>query len=134
MRTGTKLLMVVGIIAAIAGIGILIGWLGSRGSTSPITPVPVQPVVDSGPIHPAPTITTNPLPVMTNASSNPGPIAAPLDLSTLGTNLLADWENRVDEILTAETDDTNKVNQLLEVFPHLPEEGQVEVAQHLSNL
>jgi hypothetical protein len=40
----------------------------------------------------------------------------------------------VDEILASEMDDTNKVKQLFEIFPRLPEDGQIEVAQHLSNL
>ena len=33
-----------------------------------------------------------------------------------------------------EGEDAGKVKQLLEMFPRLPEDGQVEVAQHLSNL
>lgn len=51
-----------------------------------------------------------------------------------GTNLVTDWEDRLDEILGAEDEDTNKVVQLLALFPRLPTEGQDEVAQHLSNL
>ena len=50
------------------------------------------------------------------------------------TNLLADWEDKLDEILGSDEDDTNKVKDLFAVFPRLPEEGQAEVAQHLSNL
>ena len=50
------------------------------------------------------------------------------------TNLAANWEDKLDDILGSDDDDTNKVKQLYEMFPRLGEEGQVEVAQHLSNL
>src|SRR5262249_32634658 len=44
------------------------------------------------------------------------------------------WEDKLETILNAETDDTNKVTQLFAMFPHLPVDGQTELAQHLSNL
>jgi hypothetical protein len=50
------------------------------------------------------------------------------------TGLITNWEDRVDEIIGPEGNESEKVKQLLEMFPHLPEDGQVEVAQHLSNL
>jgi hypothetical protein len=136
MRNASKILAGLGIIAAIAGIGILIGWLGSHGSTQPVPPPPPpdQTMVDSSPGgHPATTATNPPAAVTANSSSNAA-LPNPNAVSSSDTNLLADWESRVDEILTEDTADTNKVNHLFEIFPHLPEEGQVEVAQHLSNL
>lgn len=59
----------------------------------------------------------------TNSSSAPGT-----------TNLFVDWEDKLDDILASEEDDTNKVSQLFAIFQRLPEDGQEEVAQHLSNL
>jgi hypothetical protein len=50
------------------------------------------------------------------------------------TNLITDWEDKLDNILGADGEDSDKVKQLLEMFPRLPEDGQVEVAQHLANL
>jgi hypothetical protein len=136
MRTFSKILVGVGIIAGIAGVGILIGWLGGRGSTPPIQPPPtVQPLVDSAPANRLPLAGTNlSAPLTANAGSNSTVQATIPSPSTNTTNLFADWENKVDEILSSDTDDTNKVKQLFDMFPHLPEEGQVEVAQHLSNL
>jgi hypothetical protein len=51
------------------------------------------------------------------------------------TNLITDWENRLNDILgsTAENE-TAKAKQLMVMFPRLPEDGQIEVAQHLANL
>ena len=40
----------------------------------------------------------------------------------------------MDEILVAEGATEAKAKQMLEMFPRLPEAGQVEVAKHLSNL
>ena len=76
------------------------------------------------------------------ASSNPPPAAAPLVFSTAippvaDTNPpvpVADWSEKVDALLAADVPESDKVGKLLEMFPRLPEEGQVEVANHLSNL
>jgi hypothetical protein len=54
--------------------------------------------------------------------------------STPATNIIADWEQRLDDILGSEGEETAKAKQMLALFPNLPEDGQVEVAQHLSNL
>ncbi len=137
MRNFSKILAGLGILAAIAGVGILIGWLGSRGSQSPVPPPPVQPVDSSPTTHPVPSATNPPATQAANPGLNPVPSPATnveSPTAAAGTNLLADWESRVDEILTPDTDNTNKVTQLLDIFPHLPEDGQIEVAQHLSNL
>ena len=40
----------------------------------------------------------------------------------------------MDTILGSEGEDAAKARQMLEMFPHLPEDGQTEVAQHLANL
>src|SRR5437763_11213252 len=44
------------------------------------------------------------------------------------------WEDKVDEILTSDGEESAKAKQMMEMFPKLPEDGQIEVAQHLSNL
>ena len=40
----------------------------------------------------------------------------------------------MDEILGSASSDPDKAKQMLEMFPTLPEDGQEEVARHLSNL
>jgi len=54
--------------------------------------------------------------------------------SATATNGMADWEQKVDEILGSDSPDPDKARQLLEMFPTLPADGQEEVAQHLANL
>jgi hypothetical protein len=50
------------------------------------------------------------------------------------TDLLIDWEDRIGQILGDDTKVEEKANKLLKLFPHLPEAGQVEAANHTSNL
>ena len=64
---------------------------------------------------------------MANQNMAPVPAVVPA-------NLITNWDDKLDEILGSEGEDAAKAKQLLEMFPHLPQEGQEEVAQHLSNL
>lgn len=51
------------------------------------------------------------------------------------TGVITNWDDKLDEILIANNTDTDeKAKQLLKIFPRLPEAGQIEAAQHLSNL
>jgi hypothetical protein len=49
-------------------------------------------------------------------------------------NLITNWEDKLEETLAAQATTDVKARQMLEMFPHLPEAGQVEVAPHLCNL
>jgi hypothetical protein len=49
-------------------------------------------------------------------------------------NLITNWEDRLDEILGNDQPEPEKAKSLLDIFLRLPEDGQVEIAQHLSNL
>jgi len=140
MRNISKILAVIAAIAAIAIIGTIMRWgkgggnsVGSqtndeqtvqtpegaeRGSTSAakqivrITP-PIQP-------RRGPTVAgaTNENPMPPNATAG----------------IIADWDEKVNDILGPEGDEKEKSKKLIDLFPHLPPEGQEEVAHHLSNL
>jgi hypothetical protein len=133
MQKFSKVFVAVAIVAGIIVIGGLIGWLGGKGSgpkagtapeisaaSDPRSATP-RPADNSQAGHPE--IEPRSPPGFTGASpAGPTP------------NVLTNWEEKVDEILGAETDDTNKVKQLFALFPRVPEEAKAEVAQHLSNL
>ena len=53
---------------------------------------------------------------------------------TAASSVITNWEDKVDEILTSEVPEADKARKMLDMFPRLPEDGQVEVAQHLANL
>jgi len=55
-------------------------------------------------------------------------------LSPAPANLISNWEDKVEETLAAQAPTDVKARQMLEMFPRLPEPGQVEVATHLCNL
>ncbi|MGD0614494.1 MAG: hypothetical protein ABSA69_03515 [Verrucomicrobiota bacterium] len=135
MQKFSKVLIGLGILAGIVAVGLLIGWWGSRGPAPPPTPSVAIPTPVQSPDNRPPSVgaESNP-PVETKAAANPAVVATNTTPTGGATNLLADWEDKLDEILGSDEDDTNKVKDLFAVFPRLPEEGQAEVAQHLSNL
>jgi hypothetical protein len=75
-----------------------------------------------------------PAPANRTVVGNRGAITTPGGTPTAVPTKIEDWEQRVDDLLTAQGDETQKAKQLLEIFPNLPEDGQIEAAQHLSNL
>src|SRR5664280_135801 len=129
----SKLLTTIGLVVVIIGGGLLLGWWGSREKgRAPISDLQPNSIpatagaVESNALRMRSTTAVQ-VPILTPltnaASAQPG-----------GTNLQAHWEEKLDEILGSEQDDTNKVKQLFEMFPHLPEEGQTQAAEHLENL
>ena len=136
MQKISKIFLVLGIIVGVLIIGGLIGMLAGRNGlkSRPGIP-PAQAAVNAQPPNPAPPnpATTKPVAVVpgTKPETNPGETVQPADANSA---ILTNWEEKVDEILGADTDDTNKVRQLFALFPHVPSESKSEVAQHLSNL
>jgi len=138
------LIAVVAILALVFG-GHYLGWFGHKkvdvsentapGNTSPSTTQPT--IVNVNPAPPAPAPGPSPVPRPPRpAPTSPGPAVAsvPSTAATPAAGLITDWEQRIDNILTTAGDESAKSKQLLEMLPRLPEDGQVEAAQHLSNL
>jgi hypothetical protein len=64
-----------------------------------------------------------------------GVAPVPVELPTGGVMLKeGEWEQKLDDILGSNEDEKQKAEKLLQMFPLLPEDGQVEISQHLSNL
>ena len=123
-----------GVVAGIIGVGLFFGWLGWRGKPSTV-PAPMPPVVSSSespsvpaPAHPAVEASGQPQP--SKSRLNPLMPAVPV----VQANLITNWEDRLDQILDASNTEADKAKEMLAMFPRLPEDGQVQVAQHLSNL
>jgi hypothetical protein len=132
MQKPSKILVIVGIIAAVVVAGILFGWLGGSGSAPVPVPTPEISASTTPPPPPTPQVTavTPAPPADATATTMPTETAPAMAQQDLSTN----WEDRVDEILASADEDTNKVKRLFEMFPRLPDDGKVEVARHLSNL
>ena len=134
MSKVANLLKIFGVIAVVVAVGIALGWLAGRTTQggAPVSPPPVPRAADPEPATP----TTG-----SSASNNtPRPLVAHPGARVArpptepNPNLITNWEERVDVILTAQEPESEKAKKILELFPNLPEKGQVEAAQHLSNL
>ncbi len=135
----SKILVGLGMLAAVVAIGLAIGWWATRGTDSTVVVNPGPSAVTEIPNLPPPAATYVPRPTPHPiASTNPNPIAAVTLPATVPIvapqTILTNWEDKLDEILSSDAEDTNKVHDLLTMFPNLPPDGQEEVAQHLSNL
>ena len=130
---GTRWRVLAGIIGGglVAIVGLMLLRSGSKGPETAAQTISAEPTVPPAagterPTWSPPQSRHLPPPDGTNEWRAPAPAAS--------TNLIADWETRLDEILGAEGAVEAKGRQMLEMFPRLPEAGQVEVAKHLSNL
>ena len=125
-----KVLLAV-VIAGVVVVAILL-WVNNRENQAT-----TQQTIETPP-QPPPTEMNRSAPVAEHVPNRPPeprtnqsvPHVAP----ALASGLITNWEDKVDEILGPEGEDSEKVKRLFEMFPRLPEDGQVEVAQHLSNL
>jgi len=127
-----KILKFIAVVVVVVAMGLAVGWFGSRGPSGGLPPAPA-----SGPVA-RPTAEPSPAPAKTPVAVQPQPAAdamagaAAPAADTLV--VLTNWEEKVDQILGGDAKEDEKAKQMLDLFPRLPEEGQVEVAQHLSNL
>jgi hypothetical protein len=128
-RRISRALGILGLIAAVVVVGVALGWLMTRR---------IEVATQTPPATPETTATSTGEAVVPAKArvvvSGPSANQATLAQAGPDTNAVAEWESRLDEILSADTDETQKAKQMLAILPSLPEAGQVEAAQHLSNL
>jgi hypothetical protein len=134
MSKFSKILAGIGILAAVVLVGVLVGYWASS-SSPPNATVTANPAesetrivsTNTGPgkeakVQPPEKTKFRPPP---SIPPGPGPVA---------TNLVPDWEEKVDAILTSDDPDPEKAKKMLAMFPLLSGDAQEEVAHHISNL
>lgn len=84
--------------------------ISPQDDTPPIPRPPVQPPAASPAAQQA----------APGAGSEPEPVPA--------------WEKQIENVLTANSDESQAAQALLNMLPTLPEEGQIEAANHIANL
>lgn len=141
MRKLVKVLTGVGIIAAVVIVGVAVGWFGAgRVGPKPSNPANVSSPSSVNP--PAEKIADPVRPKATDqAKTRKGPAApdsttpavAPVTPPAV-TDVITNWDEKLETILGSDGSETEKAKQMVALFPHLPEDGKVEVVQHLSNL
>ena len=131
MNKFVNILKVGGIVVAVVAVGILLGWLAGHNHQAPTPAAGTDTTRSRGADAAASASSSNSAPkrlVRHGSMDGSAQAAAP------NPNLITNWEDRVDQILTTQDPESEKAKKMLELFPNLPEEGQLEVAQHLSNL
>lgn len=134
MSNSAKLIRAIAILAVTIALGGLIGWLVSRSND-------VAPITSSDAASPTLAIVPQSAPAKATA-----PVATPIPkilarTETEGVNIpepangtLADWEERLDDILLGSDDENGKADKILALIPKAPPEHQAELAQHLVNM
>jgi hypothetical protein len=137
MRNISKVLAIVAVIVAVAIIAAVMR-LGKSGNISVGTQTNEEATLQTSQVieHNSKSSTGS---IVRTIPSN---ISAPVSRTNLNSmppkptqsGLIADWDDKVNDILGPEGDEKEKAKKLIDLFPHLPPDGQEEVAHHISNL
>ena len=126
MKKSAVILAAGGIAAGTVLSGLLLGSLASRvpNSISQTPDSAIQAnqsplVLSQAPQQPDP-------PPIRAGRFNPTVMSAP--------HSLLSWKESVENVLNSESEDKEKCRRLLELFPNLPQDGQIAAAEHLSIL
>ncbi len=134
MSKFATIMKIVGVVAGVVAVGVLLGLLGTGGwRPQSVAPEPAGPAApDAGEPKAAPR-PEEAAGARGLGMPAPSPVPAAPEAATAA-ELSTNWEDKVEEILAAQAPEADKAKRMLEMFPRLPEKGQVEVAQHLANL
>ena len=138
------------IVAVVAVLGLLVagrmlGWLGAKKAQENAASAPV-PGTEPGEPPPAPVAAFPPAgspgvptpgvaPTSIGQAVSPAPTAVLIPVAPGAPGeLTADWSAKLDDVLGSTDDESKKAEQLLGIWKNLPEDGQVEIMQHISNL
>lgn len=124
------ILILVAVLALIAG---LVLFRPRPGSDRPVESAATPPeLVPPGQIRVAESPRPAPAPPRPPAVA-PAP-AVPAPATTPVPEPMPDWSARLDDVLGSTDPEAAKAAQLLEMWPGLPPDGQIEVMQHIANL
>ncbi len=134
MQMSVKVLTGIGVIAAVVIIGVAVGWFGAGttkqpnpsngGSQSPISPPPNRTETTKG---------TGPAQPSTGQQNASQPVKHNPQVAPPG-GYITNWDDRLETILNSDGNESEKAKQMIAMYPQLPDDGKVEVVQHLSNL
>lgn len=141
------------VVVALLGLliaGRMLGWLGAKPKPNDVGSDPVASTAAApsasatalspgSPGAPIPGSTPGSAPNPNGIKLRPGAVAPGSVPGTVAVALeptepTADWSAKLDDILGSKDDEAKKAELLLSMWKTLPEEGQVEIMQHISNL
>ena len=142
MRNSSKILVVIAAVAAFAIIASVMKLGKTGGGSTGVPPTNEERTVQA-PQPPEASSNSKIKQVVRVVPRPVQPTQAPVTARATNENpatpkvapgQMADWDEKVSDVLGAEGDEKDKAKKLIDLFPHLPPEGQEEVAHHLSNL
>src|SRR5438046_6606278 len=128
----SNVLKFTGAFVGLVVVGLLIGWLGSSGhqpgtplgNTTPPASRAQEDARNGLRSSAAPRISSIPsIDTQANETATPVPVPA--------SDLITNWGDKLEQVLVSSGEETDKAKQLLEMFPHLPPDGQAEIERHL---
>ena len=114
----------------IVAIGVLIGYLASRRTSSPPPEIAPTGATTSTQV----TATVPDALKMTARTVNTNEVVNLYDGKLEGEEISTNPDDKIDDILGEVTDVTNVVNQLAEIYPKLSRAGKIEAVEHMINL
>jgi len=116
---------IIGIVAAVAAVGGIVAFALLQNTPAPtVGPLPVAGATPTPAIAETFVAQASPAP---SVGAGPAPAAAPFDASPA-------WESTIDGILRSNVSETQMAQMLINILPTLPEDGQIEAANHIANL
>ncbi|MFM2082955.1 MAG: hypothetical protein RL380_1646 [Verrucomicrobiota bacterium] len=120
-----------GFAVAVVALGLAVGWFAGGPEVTKVTTLERVDVA-------APRVVTSAKGTSPaeNSSGAEAPSFTPIVVvETAPTGSIEQWEETIGDVLgDSGMDIAGKTSKLLDIFTNLPEAGQIEVAQHLSNL
>lgn len=130
MRNNTGLLKILGFIVAAVIVGVGVGWLASRPKTV------AHQTIEVSESDPAPATIAKSSAATVKLAPEPAPDTT-IAIATAAPGALPateDWGDKISNILTDATEFPEKCKDMLALYPDLPDDGKLEVVQHLNNL
>ena len=130
MRNISKILAVVAAIAVVAIVATIMKLGNGNGNSTVGTQTDGERTAQNPEVEGSSTSTTKQIVRVTSQPIQPR-LAAVVARATNGDSmplkatpdLIADWDEKVNDILGAEGDEKEKAKKLIEMFPHLPADG-----------
>ena len=139
MQMSGKIFSGVAVVAVVVLIGVAVGWFGASPGDSKQSNPSVNPATEKGSAasNPARPETKSPPAVSRKSPGNglPATKTAPQTVAAPPPGgYITNWDDRLETILNSDGSETEKAKQMIAMYPRLPDDGKVEVVQHLSNL
>ena len=121
-ENNSKMTIILG--AAVVVVGAVVAFALLQKSPPPPQPVLTLAVPSATPVESMAPMT---------AAAPPAATPAPVKAASPGDDMPA-WESTIDEILRSNASEAQMAQMLINLLPTLPEDGQIEAANHIANL